>query len=266
METVMGELGGQPWAAQLIANIGEKGGLTRTNKARFFELRFGYALHRAGIVPSYEIPGEGESTLDFGFNFANQMWAVEVMRLEETEAVRRATHYWIDDGIQWVRRLLSTSATDKRGSEEGETLKAVQRICQKCERDGHPHKFPVPAGAFHVILVDFRTFLNGGDRYDRIHVGLGGEYLTNEFHQRFWEGVLISGVFSSRTAVRGAVEARQRLHFIGFVKEEQYEPGAFGSAIQFIANPHLFANAEDVQAAIATWPLKPTTVLNARPQ
>ena len=52
---------------------------------------------------------------------------------------------------------------------------------------GKPHKFPVPGAATHVLLVDFRTFLNGGDEYDRVHVGLGGELVTNEAHRRYWE-------------------------------------------------------------------------------
>jgi hypothetical protein len=38
---------------------------------------------------------------------------------------------------------------------------AVQRICQKLEKDGKPHKFPALSGKTHVLLVDFRTFKNG---------------------------------------------------------------------------------------------------------
>jgi hypothetical protein len=46
----------------------------------------------------------------------------------------------------------------------------VQRICQKCEQGGRPHKFPAPGEADHMILADFRTVLNGGDVHDRLHV------------------------------------------------------------------------------------------------
>jgi hypothetical protein len=184
------------------------------------------------------------------------------MRLEETDAVRDATGTRIENGIKWRERTLATNAEDPRQSEEGETLKAVQRICQKCERQSHPHKFPVPHGAYHALLVDFRTFLNGGDAYDRIHVGLGGEYIPDRYCRRLWQGKLISGVFSPRTAVRGAREARDRVHFLGFVNERTYAPGEFAGATQFIANPHIFCNAEQVHAAIETWPLKPTAVLN----
>ena len=263
MGTIIRELTAQEWARPIINDINANGGLTHANKTRFFELRFGYALHQAGIAPRYEIAGVGASTLDFGFTSDGQRWRVELMRLEETAAVQRATHAHVDaDGIPWSGRVLSSNAEDRRESEEGETLKAVQRICQKCERDGQPHKFPPPDGAYHAILVDFRTFLNGGDAYDRVHVGLGGEFVPEAFCRRYWEGQLIAGVFSPRNPLRGAPEARQRVHFIGFVKEDAYQSGGFRPATQFVGNPNLFSDADAVDAAIGTWPLQPIRVLN----
>jgi hypothetical protein len=78
------------------------------------------------------------------------------------------------------------------------------------------------------LLVDFRTFLSGGDEYDRVHVALGGELVMSEFHRRYWDGKLITGVFSPHTVQKGAVEARARLHFIGFVNEKAYGKNEFG--------------------------------------
>jgi hypothetical protein len=115
-----------------------------------------------------------------------------------------------------------------------------------------------------VLLVDFRTFLNGGDEHDRVHVGLGGELVMNETHRRYWKGNLITGVFSPRTKLRGATEARERLGLIGFVNEKSYEMGAFGPSIQFIANPHLFKTSDEARAALAGWPLGEANILNAR--
>ncbi len=259
---ILDELADQPWARQLVANIKDNGGITRANKGRLFELRFAYSLHQKGTVPRYEIPGEGNSTLDFGFTSMDQVWAVELMRLEETSAVQSATQVWVDeDGVTQGSLHLSTNADDPRQSTEGETIKAVERICQKCERDGRPHKFPVPDGAYHALLVDFRTFLDGGDSADCIHVGLGGDYVKNETCRLRWKGELISGVFNLRTNVHGAEQARQRVHFIGFVNERDYGSGAFARATQFIANPQLLADADAARAAIATWPLQPATVL-----
>ena len=259
----MDELAQENWARPLLQEIDINGGLTRANMSRFFELRFGHALHQAGIVPAYEVPGEGDSTLDFGFNASGQEWRVEIMRLEETAAVQRATNTGPDkDGVTWSNRILSSNANDPRESTEGETLKAVERICQKLERNGRPHKFPVPSDALHAVLVDFRTFLNGGDDYDRIHVGLEGEYVPEPMARMYLNYRLISGVFSLGTTLHGAAEARERLHFWGFVSEKEYKPGAFAAATQFIANPHLFQSTEDVHAAIKSWPLHPAVVLN----
>ncbi len=217
---IIGELERESWAEPLLRDIADAGGLAQANKAKFFELRFGHALHQAGIAPQYEIEGEGSSTLDFGFTSSGQSWLVEMMRLEETEAVQRATELTIaPDGVVWSEQMLSTDAADQTQSEEGETLKAVQRICQKCERDGRPHKFPQPDGRLHALLVDCRTFLHGGDAYDRIHIGLGGEYVAEPLCRRYWEGQLISGAFNPLTPVRGAKHARTRVHFLGFINE-----------------------------------------------
>ena len=113
-----------------------------------------------------------------------------------------------------------------------------------------------------MILVDFRSFLNGGDDYDRLHVGLGGNFVP-ETYQRTWEGRLISGVFGLGTNVRGAAEIRERIHFIGFVEEQSYQVGEFAQVTRFIANPNLFASNEEIHEAIDKWPLQPAVVLNA---
>jgi hypothetical protein len=166
------------------------------------------------------------------------------------------------DGTFWTGRVLRTDAEDPKQSLEGETLKAVERICQKCESKGRPHKFPVPDGAYHAMLVDFRTFSNrGGDVHDRIQVALGAAAVA-ERYRHFWDKRPITGVFSNETKVRGAAQARDRVHFLGFVCESAYEPGEFAAATQFIANPGLFADGAAVRAAMATWPLQPAHLVN----
>lgn len=262
VQTIMDELRDQAWTAPILAGVRDKDGITQANKDRMFELRFGYALDRAAIAPQYEIPGEAQSTIDFGFTNNGQRWRVEMVRLGETQAVKDATGSSVDsDGIAWTGRVLSTNAADTKQSLEGETLKAVQRICQKCEFKGRPHKFPVPDGAYHAMLVDFRTFMNGGDIHDRIHVALGADAVPQRY-RLFWQKRPITGVFSKETKVRGAAQACERVHFLGFVCERAYKPGEFAAATQFIANPQLFADADAARAAIATWPLQPAHLIN----
>ncbi len=261
-QDAISELNDVRWIEPLLRSIQDNGGVTRNTMPLLFELRFAHALHRAGVMAEYEIGGEGDSTLDFGFTYEGQPWRVELMRLHETQAARDASRSGVDDeGVTWFGRVLSSVAEDARESEEGETVQAVQRICQKCEKNGQPYKFPVPGTAVQVLLVDFRTFLHGGDLADRIHVGLGGEFVAEPF-RRYWSGQLISGVFSERTPVRGAVHIRERVHFLGFVNEQSYGEGAFAGAILFVANPRLFTDVGHAREALARWPLQPARLVN----
>jgi hypothetical protein len=260
-DEMMRDLAGVAWAQPLLKVISTGGGLTGVNKPFFFELRFSHALHAAGIAPSYEIPGEGDSTIDYGFANGGHEFRVEMMRLTETQAAKEATHESVGaHGIPWISRALGTNAENPKQSEEGETLKAIERICQKCERGGKPYKFLPPDKSINVLLVDFRTFLNGGDIHDRIHVALGGKHVGG-IYRRYWKGNLISGVFSPETTLKGAAEARERIHLIGFVNEKAYGAGAFAPATQFVANPYLFASADEARAVLAAWPLQPARLI-----
>ena len=87
--------------------------------ARFFELRFGNELHNAGIAVEHEVPGEGASTLDFGFTSRGQSWKVEMMRLLETQAAKAATTTEVDNnGVRWVKQISSSGNEDKKQSPE----------------------------------------------------------------------------------------------------------------------------------------------------
>lgn len=261
MGAIIAELDRVPWAQGILSDVRRNGGLVGQNMANFFELRFGHALHEAGIAVDYEVPGEGDSTLDFGFTSKAQAWKVEMMRLLETQAAIAATKTGTDRGGSWARQVLSSDNEDKKQSAEGETLQVIQRICQKCEHKGQPHKFPKSNSALHALLVDMRTFKDGGDVHDRLHIGLGGEYVRTPYRV-YWEGKLISGVFGRRTNGKGATEVRERVHFVGFIRERNFQFGEFGTIIEFVANPHLLRNSAAVKAAIDTWPLQPARVLN----
>jgi hypothetical protein len=264
VQPMMTELADVRWAKPLLTDIEAAGGLKTENKAKLFELRFGHALHRAGAEPKYEVPGEGLSTIDFGFASGGTDFLVEMTRLEETDAARAATTtQTFEDGAVMMSRRLATKSDMPSQSPEGETLKAVERICQKLENGGKPHKFPKPGGKIHVVLVDLRNFMNGGRVWDRIHIALGGEYVPPEF-RHYYAKRLVSGVFTDRTTQKGAAEARERLHFIGFVSEKSFEDGSFGQAIQFVANPNLFGTMEEARAALAGWPLGEPDILNER--
>jgi len=194
-----------------------------------------------------------------------------MMRLLETKAAKEATTAEVDEnGIQFKKRILSSTNKDKKQSTEGEMLAAIQRICQKCEQDDKPHKFEKPDNVFHVIIVDMRTFKDGGDIHDRKHIALGGAYVDVPY-RAFWtdeegKSKLISGVFGEGTDLKGAANVRERVHFIGFVRERSFESGEFGKLIEFVANPHFFKAVGPIKTAFDTWPLRPAKVLNGAGQ
>jgi hypothetical protein len=74
--------------------------------------------------------------------------------------------------------------------------------------------------------------------------------------RRYWVGTLISGAFSPRTAVRGAAQMRECVHFLGFVNEQDYLPGEIPKVSHFIANPNLFRDEDEAMEAFAAWPLR----------
>jgi len=268
VERAISAVGDRDWAKPIIADIKANGGLIGKNMDRFFELRFGHALEIAGVSPRYEVPGEADSTLDFGFTSKGKTWAVELMRLNETAAAKAATVELDDEGITFVKRILSSGGDDPRQSPEGETLKTIQRICQKCENNGKPHKFPQPTDTLHALLVDMRNHLNGGDVWDRIHIALATERIPDARLRYFWDQKPITGVFDKRTTMKGASAARERLHFLGFVggrKHNSYKAEELGTTIDFIGNPHLFKSSEEMNAAMATWPFQPARLINNLP-
>jgi len=253
-----------PAFAPIVSVIEAAGGVSSRARDFLFELRFAHALAEAGVPFSYEVAGEGASSIDFGFAHGGRQWRVELVRLAETDAARSAVSTWRDaDGTVWSSQVFSSDDEDDRRTEAGETLKAIERLCQKLERDGRPHKFPPVGEATHVLLADAGAFLHGGDGFDRLHIALGAHNVPEPFRQIF-RGRPVTGVFDPATRLRGAKAARERLHFIGFVNDETFAPGSLNTASSFVANPHLVADFQAAQDLLSAWPLQPARLLNAR--
>ena len=123
-----------------------------------FEIRFARALTDAGLSAQYEhCAGVGNSTVDFLVD-GDPPWLVELVSLHESNAFKAAS--W-KSGV-WAGFQMGTNANDLRQSEEGETLKAQERIGGKVFDGQQPIKFPEPNGSIHMIMVDARGFLGDG--------------------------------------------------------------------------------------------------------
>jgi hypothetical protein len=75
---------------------------------------------------------------------------------------------------------LRSDASDPRQSEEGETLNAQGCIGEKLfDRKRGRIKFPVPAGAIQMVMIDARGFLGdgGGDEVDWHQIAYGAHGL-----------------------------------------------------------------------------------------
>ena len=142
VQAITHELASQPWAQPIVAGINDNGGLKRENKDRLFELRFAYALHRAGITPRYEIPGEARSTIDFGFASQGRPWAVELLRLGETQAVKAATGHGVDEhGVAWSGRVYRPSPRTRRNQPKAKHSRLCREFAKNASKAAGPTSF-----------------------------------------------------------------------------------------------------------------------------
>jgi hypothetical protein len=255
-------LNGESWAQPVIKSIRDSGGIVQQNMPLLFEARIAYALYRRGVKIQYEYPtGVGSSSVDFHVVSNGHSWLIEIVKIGESAAAAAATHY--DD--PYIARVLRTPAAgatkaQSKQSPEGELLLVEQKITEKVMRGGKPIKFPAPTNAFHMIIVDTRAFLNGGDADDYAQIAYGPagmKYQSNVLNwpnpdTGKWEP--IKGLFHPENPLRGAKLIHERVHFLGFVAEKVYKDGEISKVMIPFSNP-LFADKETADAAWNTHPL-----------
>lgn len=269
-------LAGVTWAGPLLTRTADAIGNLRVRlddraagravaedeRGLFFELRFAEALHLAGATADYEVNcGVGESTVDFRVR-SSPPWLVELVSLRASDAVQAAT---TTDGT-FSSLVLTTPApgaplAEKIQSEEGEIIKAQERIGEKAYRGNRPVKFPAPTSDIQMIMVDARGFLGvGGDRGDWVQIANGPENVQPEFVRRWTnpatgQSEAIAGLYEARCPGRASPTVRERIHVIGFVCEKTFEPDEIARATFYCFNPHLADDA--VRSAWKVWPLRP---------
>lgn len=236
--------------------------LIDSDKAILIEVRFARALHRSGANAIYEYEtGVGDSSIDFKIE-GTPSWMIEVMSLRESNAVRDAS--WQDGPFSGM--LLSTDAEDPKQSEEGEMIRAQERISEKVY-DHHrnaPKKFPPPNGNLSMILVDARGFLGDqgvlGDQFDWHHIALGAAGLHSRnvrtwINQKTGRREPIQGLFESENTRPASVILQERIHFLGFVCEKSFADDELVASIRYYANPQLFRSLSAKKEALASFPL-----------
>jgi hypothetical protein len=249
-------------AQPLITRLTEAGGVARENKPLMFEVRFADELRSAGIDFAYEFDAVGSSGSTIDFAFATDVsWLVECVSIKASEAAKRAVR---QVGMIYEQSL-SSIANDQRQSPQGEMILAEQKIAEKVYRTGRPIKFPEPRQQqYHMILVDTRGYLDGGgDNFDYRQMAYGWrgiprdeEWLIHWWRDAEGKHVPVSGLFEQTNPLKGAATVRERIHFIGFVREEDYEPDEIRRRCYVLANPHLFADEAAARFAWLSYPLR----------
>lgn len=239
-EAVLRELEQVVWAKPLIEAVSSSG-ISSGTMPLLFEARFALDIHRAGWKAVYEHKaGVGESSIDFRI-LSNPEWHVELVSIRESQGFKSAIMLTND-----VYELqLQTDAENPDHSEEAEMIRAQMKIGEKVLCAGAPTKFPIPNGAIHVVLADMRGYLgNGGDCWDYLQIAVGAQKFppSEQWKIHYWEGSPIRGLFEQtepQHPLRASSTARQRLHFLGFVAEQDYRFGEMREKACYLPNPDL---------------------------
>jgi hypothetical protein len=261
-QTALPRLASVQWAAPLLASIKSSGGLTYGNKPLLFEARVASDLVFCGISPvKYEFrAGVGDTTVDFRVG-SNPEWLAEVVSIGRSEAVEAATHRCGQFyGMSLTSPRADQSAQEQKQSEEREGLLAVQKIGAKVHDGTVPVKFPPPInGRYHMVIVDMRGHLGGGDVFDWTQIAFSSHSVRDEY-RKFWidkdgKKVPFLGVWHPDNPMRFAPTARERLHAIMFVAEDKYEDGGVRAQSWTACNPNLFKDKAEAEAALKNFPL-----------
>lgn len=225
-----------------------------------FEVRFARALAAANVTAEYEYAaGVGNTTVDFRVNL-DPPWLVELVSLHESDAFKKAA--WKSGAFEGFG--LSSNAENPRQSEEGETLKAQDRIGNKVFEHGRgPVKFPAPNGAIHMLMVDARGYMGAGhgDKADWYQTAYGPHGLEQHLI-KFWTNPKtgqrqpIMGLFEVGCPLPASRIVQERLHVIGFICERDFAAGEIKEQTFYCCNPALFKNEQAARAAMSSWPLR----------
>jgi hypothetical protein len=240
-------LGGEQWAAPLVRKIEQSGGIRGAALSLLLEARIAYAFCQIGAKPQYEFQaGVGGKSVDFRLKGSPE-WLIEVVSLTESDAVREATQ---QDGLL-TSLVLNSLSENPRHSEEGEMLRAMEHIADKAE------KFPNPSpAAVHVVLADMRGYLVGmADRGDYREIAYGTERVRPE-QAHYWNGRPILGLFEAQNTRDSARMVQSRIHYLGFLTENEYCKGEIENETTYVANPRFFATKQEASTQFASFPLR----------
>lgn len=242
------------WAQPLLSRLSNSGGISSENMPLMFEVRFAHELHLAGVTAEYEYHGGvGGSTIEFRLN-TTPTWLIELVSVRPSDATKRATQ---KIGEIYEQLLVPTS-DDPGRSEPGEMITVQQKIGEKVFSGGAPTKFPPLDGSLRMILTDIRGYLDqGGDCYDYRQMAYGPSGIPAQYSwaRSYWLGGSVIGLFDERNPLRAAPYIQERIHFLGFVRENDFLKTEITDSGYYLANWNLFSDEQEARHAFKSFPL-----------
>jgi hypothetical protein len=249
------------WAGDLLRRINSRGGVVASNEALLFEARFADALHRAGRHAVYEYAtGVGGTTVDFLIP-GSPNWVIELVSILDSDAVKDATaSREYSRGIQVSTLSLSGDAADPRHTPAAELIRVIEKISEKVydNRRKQAVKFPAATeSSIHMVLVDMRGFegIGAPDADHRRQICYGARNVRSEWNAAFdpITGKPVQGIFEVGNTRPAAIVAKERLHYVGFLSEEEFTDDELREGTRFVSNDHLVSSSQ-----LGSYPLRPS--------
>lgn len=215
-----------------------------TIKSAFFEVRLANVINKAGLQAEYEFKtGIGNSSVDFKVigKKTGKTFLIELTSLRDSVRLKKETiHLDVYDNAGTIDDcsviMSTTGISDKNSLRLTEIHRLQNVICTKVydAKNGKPIKFPEPsAHSLHIIIVDTRGFAFKSDIIDHCMVTLGSEILKDEYKPE----KPVIGIFDLNHPKEEMKYVRERIHAIGFIREDWYDEGEIIAKTQFVINP-----------------------------
>ena len=135
---------------------------------------------------------------------------------------------------------------------------AQMKIGEKVLTKGIPTKFRQPSEMIHMILVDMRSYLGlGGDLADYRQIAYGADGIPPRL-THYWQSQPIKGLFEDipNHPLHAATLIRERIHFLGFIAENEYRSDEIRERTYCLPNPHLLKTENAQIKAYLSYPLR----------
>lgn len=223
------------------------------NRNFMFEARFAYELLSAGVAFEYEhAAAVGNSTLDFKVA-SDPAWLVELVGARLSQKAFDSTEVHDHGDI--------TTASQQM-DDAHESWRLINLVISKASNNGQPWKFPSPSpGAYHMILIDVRSYLHTADHVDYSEIAYGVRGLPKGWPPELIKSnpktsEPIGGLFDDTNTTSGAEHLRARVHFAVFVREQSYEAGEISSRLMPFPNWAFFPDQSTAQKVFDAFPLR----------